>query len=118
MPCSKVGMFKGSICDKEGNIIYGSSTLRDAVHVKQGAYNLLSLTKMVKDGWELYGNTEKMQLKKGGIAITFDIKICTPKGVLFAHYFKRATVNTEVSQEDDHANKNSVISAGQQGVTI
>ena len=97
MPCSKIGTIKGSICDKEGHVVYETSTLRDTVYVKNGTYNLFSLTKMVKEGWKLYGDVDKIELKKGAITITFDIKIQTPKGVLFGIYFKRSTTNDEVS---------------------
>ena len=99
MPCAKVGTIKGSICDKEGHAIYESAALKDVVYVKQGTYNLFSVTKMVKDGWALYGDVDKMELKKGDITITFDIKINTAKGVLYGLYFKRTTAgNTEMGQ--------------------
>ena len=43
----------------------------------------------MKDGWILGGDHETMWLTKGERTVIFDIKIPTPKGTLYAMYFKR-----------------------------
>jgi hypothetical protein len=57
-------------------------------------YNLFSITKLQNDGWTLGGNADAIWLTKGDIEIKFDIKIPTPKGVLYAMYHQR---NTEIA---------------------
>jgi hypothetical protein len=43
----------------------------------------------MNNGWILGGDHETMWLTKGERTVTFDIKIPTPKGTLYAMYFKR-----------------------------
>ncbi len=59
-----------------------------------GKYNLFSLTCMIKLGWKLNGNTNLIYITKDEARINFDIKIPTPKGVMFVMYFKR---NSEIA---------------------
>jgi hypothetical protein len=47
-------------------------------------FNLFSVTQMKNKGWKLDGDKESIRLKKGKFTICFDIKILTPKGVLYA----------------------------------
>ena len=56
-----------------------------------GAFNLFSLPTMTDPGWLLGGSDKGIWLTKGTKRIDFDIQIPTPKGVLFAMYFKRDT---------------------------
>ena len=78
----------GTICDRHGNEI-ATGKLSDVTVLPTGKYNLFSVTQMLKKGWELRGNDQKMTLVKGDSEISFDIQIPTPKGMLFAMYVKR-----------------------------
>ena len=51
-------------------------------------FNLFSITKRLIDGWELSGNDESLWITKGSNKVVFDIKIRTPKGAIYATYFK------------------------------
>jgi hypothetical protein len=57
-------------------------------------YNLFSITKLQNDGWMLGENADAIWLTKEDIEIKFDIKILTPKGVLYAMYHQ---CNTEIA---------------------
>ena len=57
-------------------------------------FNLFSLTKMMKIGWTLGGDSKSVWITKDGSTVIFDIMIPTNKGMLLAMYFKR---NTEIA---------------------
>ena len=82
------GDVSGVICDK-----YGSekcdAIIKEMVYSPDAEYNLFSLTKRLEDGFKLGGDKNAIWISKGDIKITFDIKISTPKGAIFAVYFKR-----------------------------
>ena len=60
------------------------------VHVsKHFEYNLLSVTKYMKEGWNLTGTETEMTLTKGEAVLKFDILIKTGQGNLYCAYFKR-----------------------------
>eukprot|EP00957_Ditylum_brightwellii_P106206 8102715-Ditylum_brightwellii.AAC.1 len=58
-------------------------------------YNLFSLTKRLEQGWTLGRDSNAIWITKGSAKITFDIKIKTPKGAIFAMYFKRKGATSE-----------------------
>jgi hypothetical protein len=68
--------------------------ISDVTHLPKAKYNLFSITKLQNDGWTLGGNADAIWLTKGDVGIKFDIKIPTPKGVLYAIYHQR---NTEIA---------------------
>ena len=73
----------------------GKKLLWKDVHVsEQFEYNLLSVTKYMKEGWKLTGSATEMTLTKGEIVLTFDILIKTGQGTLYCAYFKRNPVDT------------------------
>ena len=84
----KVGSLKGTFCDKHG-VPYLEGKMEGAAHIK-GPYNLYSITKALSNGWKLTGNQDMMKLTKGEAEIKFDLKIKTPRGTVFAAYFKRS----------------------------
>ena len=47
-------------------------------------FNLFSITKRQLDGWSLGSNRTAIWIEKGLVRLTFDIRIETSKGVLFA----------------------------------
>ena len=82
-----IGTLRGVFCDKTGQeYLFGK--LKGTAYV-EGPYNLFSLSKCLNEGWTMSGNTECIKLTKGDTTIRFDIKVHSPKGVLYAAYFKR-----------------------------
>ena len=85
---SIVGDMPSTVCDKNGQELQ-DVMIKDIVHLPQSGYNLFSLTKRLEDGWTLGGNANAIWITKGKLKVTFDIKIKTPKGAIFAIYLKR-----------------------------
>ena len=69
-------------------------------------HNLLSLTSRIKKGWILNGTKDSLILTKEGKKVVFDVKIHTPKGILFCIRIKRRDAN-EVAMDaiDDNESK-------------
>jgi hypothetical protein len=84
----KIADIKGTMCDKHG-VEIAVAKMTDVTFIPTGKYNLFSLTKMMKGGWKLNGDDNTIYLMKDDKTIVFDIKIPTPKGVLYAMYLKR-----------------------------
>ena len=72
----KVGAIRGVFCDQYCNE-YLKSKMMDVAHIK-GPYNLYSLSKSMREGWKLEGDSKVMTLTKGDAKIFFDIKVKTP----------------------------------------
>jgi hypothetical protein len=85
-----IGSIDGKLCNKNGNTL-NDAKISDVAHLPKGKYNLFSITKLQNNGWKLGGDADAIWLTKGDIEIKFDIKIPTPKGVLYAMYHKRKT---------------------------
>ena len=85
----KIGTLKGQVCSVNGAREH--LELKSVVVSSQVKFNLLSLTSLMKDGWQLKGNADQLTLTKGGKHITFDHKVKTPKGMLFVIKIKRTT---------------------------
>ena len=84
-----IGNINGTICDKFGNEVCVSQ-MRDVSHLPHAKFNLFTISKMQNKGWLLFGNKYKIWIEKEGRKVTFDIKIPTPKGAVFAIYLKPA----------------------------
>jgi len=83
------------------------------VHVGEHfEYNLLSVTKYMKEGWKLTGSDTEMTLAKGEVVLKFDILTTkTSQGTLYCAYFKRNAVDTATiaaGKPKDAAAKSSV----------
>ena len=79
--------------DKDG--LAGRKLLWKDVHVGEHfEYNLLSVTKYMKEGWKLAGTKNDMTLTKRDVVLTFDILIKTGQGILYCAYFKRNAADT------------------------
>ena len=78
----------GIICDKHGNEKL-HVTLKKMRFNPKANFNLLSLTKLIMDGWKMTGDEEAIVMRKGGAEIRFDIVIKTERGAIFATYIKR-----------------------------
>jgi hypothetical protein len=71
--------------------VLNDAKISDVTHLPEAKYNLFSITKLQNEGWTLGGNAGAIWLTKGDVEIKFDIKIPTPKGVLYAMYHQRDT---------------------------
>ena len=86
---SVIGTIRGHVHDKEGHEL--NKVQLQSVHVlKQGQFNLFSITKMQRAGWTLSGNKEAIWIEKAGqTKLVFDIVIPTKTGAVYAMYIKR-----------------------------
>ena len=64
--------------------------------IPKSHYNLISITKLMEEGCKIAGNKKDgITLQKGSQVIKFDIKVKTPKGVLWCAYIKRPEARME-----------------------
>jgi hypothetical protein len=76
-------------CDKHGNQIT-EVRMKDVTTIPGGKFSLFSVSKMIKEGWELVGGSKTaIWLVRNKMKVVFDVVIPTPKGVLFASYLKQ-----------------------------
>jgi Reverse transcriptase (RNA-dependent DNA polymerase)/Zinc knuckle len=75
------------IADVIGSVKIGTSNISVRIHdvtiIKNGRFNLFSLSQMLSKGWEMTGSDDNITIKKGHQKISFNEKIYTKKGVLF-----------------------------------
>jgi len=81
LTCNKVGTWTGSY-EQEGKI--KKITLKNVAYVPQLSTNLISLTQILENEWELKGTKSKLHIYKNSNKMTFDIKIKCRKGHVFA----------------------------------
>ena len=101
---TKVGSVEGVAIDSDGNR-QGRITLSEVLYLPNGKYNLLSVTKVMKSGWMLRGNENEISLEKGDRRLTFNIKIHTLKGTLYAVKIKKEGEVAGISQEQPQSSK-------------
>ena len=77
-----IGQIKGTVTTKAGNEI-AKVTLQDVALTPNSKFNLLSLMKMMNDGWNMVGNNQHLSISKDNVKIVFDIIIKTQRGQLF-----------------------------------
>ncbi len=59
--------------------------------IPESHYNLISVTKLIEEGHKVSGNKKDgLSIEKGGRIIKFDIRVETPKGVLWCAYIRRS----------------------------
>ena len=85
----------GTYCDKNGDEQFPFK-LRNVDVIPESHYNLISITRLIEEGHKLSGNKKTgLTLKKNGHLIVFDIRVETPKGVLWCSNITRN--NNEVA---------------------
>ena len=62
---------------------------------------------MTSQGWILRGNEKAITLEKNGVVLTFDIKVRTPKGIVYCAKFER-----EIELCNASATRNAKVSIG------
>jgi hypothetical protein len=94
----------------QGNII-----LSDVMYIPNGRYNLISVTKIMKQGWKLEANGGGQSLSHGNKKLTFDKKIHTAKGLLYAVEIKpNHEVSAVTSESSKVASENQFLEAHRQ----
>ena len=66
-------------------------------HLPDGKFNLFSVSRLQNEGWLLHRDKNCIWMTKEKGKIVFDIKIPTPKGAVYAMYFKRLSVQGELA---------------------
>eukprot|EP00957_Ditylum_brightwellii_P078036 5931877-Ditylum_brightwellii.AAC.1 len=95
---SMIADIQGIICDKNGNQL-DHCKITNVKYCKGNAYNLFSITKHLKNGWTLHGNSSAIWVTKGESKLVFDIVIPTKEGLIYAVYIKRVE-NLEMANTD------------------
>jgi hypothetical protein len=84
-------------CDKSGEDQFAVK-LQNVDVIPESHYNLISIMKLMKEGHKTSGSKKDgITLQKGSQVIKFDIKVETPKGVLWCTYIKRPEANGEIA---------------------
>jgi hypothetical protein len=84
-------------CDKSGEHQFALK-LRNVDVIPKSHYNLISITKLMEEGHKIAGNKKDgITVQKGSRVIKFDIKVKTPKGVLWCAYIKWPEANGEIA---------------------
>lgn len=91
----------GQFIEEDGQL--GLETLLTDVHVNETYnFNLLSLTRLIMNGWEISGRKDCIIATKGDMMIKFDIVIKTASGgALFACRFCRTEGDIAAANADD-----------------
>ena len=98
----------GMYCDKSGDGRFAVK-LRDVDVIPESHYNLISLTKLMEEGYKVVGTKKDgLSVEKRGLIIKFDIRVETPKGVLWCAYIRRPEDTGEVAagMSDDNKGDN------------
>jgi hypothetical protein len=80
---TKIGKVKEVAKDKYGRN-QGNIILSDVIIFPKDKYNLISVTKVMKNGWKLEGYIDHTKWKKYNKKLVFNIKINTLRGILIA----------------------------------
>ena len=98
-----------TVCDKWGNMLFDIK-MESIAHMPESNFNLLSLTRLLQDGWEMSGDAEAIVMTKEGIKLSFDIVIPTGRGgALYCICLKRnvdamnASVTAKMPYEKAHS---------------
>jgi len=79
----------GMYCDKSGEEQFAVK-LQDVDVIPESHSNLISLTKLMEEGYKVVGTKKDgLSVEKRGRVIKFDIRVKTPKGVLWCAYIQR-----------------------------
>ena len=106
----KVGCIKGIAKYKDATN-QGKMSLSEVMYLPNGKYNLLSVTKVMRNGWKLEGDNKSMSLSKGKMKLTFNTKIPTARGVLNAVKIVPDEEVNALVKEPDGKTKMSIMEA-------
>ena len=75
----------------------GPGKLCEVSHLPDSKFNLFSVLRLQNKSWLLHGDKDPIWMTKEKGKIMFDIKIPTPKGAVYAMYFKHLSVRGELA---------------------
>lgn len=82
------GKLPVTVCDKFAHELW-KATIGDIKYVPNQMFNLLSTTKLSKDGWIPGGDKTALWFTKNGQKLLFDIEVKTGEGAIYAACLKR-----------------------------
>ena len=85
---SHLGDIEGQLISKNGEK-EGTIKLQEVSYSPNVQFNLLSITKLLKQGWQLGASAEAMTIKKNVKVLKIDYIINTHKGMLFCIRIRR-----------------------------
>ena len=91
-------------CDKMGNDM-NKIMLPDVRVIPSAKYNMFSLTKRLKDGWKMSGDTHALTIKKNGNKVVFDIVLNTAEGRLYCGYLEMTCAGVEDTGSNESSKK-------------
>ena len=99
------GTLKGWLVNTNGQVTYPIS-IGSVMVSKKAKFNIISLTLLMKQGWQLIGNQNGVTLKKNGQLLNFDHTVKTDKGTLYVIRIKR-NLSLEIANPgvEDSANE-------------
>jgi hypothetical protein len=77
-----VGTVKGEASNKSGKL-QGTINLSGVTFLKNGRYNLLSVTNIMNSGWKRQGDDNSILLERINKKLSFSVKTHTTRVVLF-----------------------------------
>ncbi len=87
----------GMYCDKSGEDQFAVK-LQNVDIIPKSHYNLISIRKLMEEGHKMTGNKKDgITVEKGARVIKFDIRVKTPKGVLWCASIKQPESNGEIA---------------------
>ena len=92
----KTGIVKGTAYDKFGTAQHDVS-MDNVKFVPGNKFNLLSITKRLKSGWQLKGDAAGLEITKDGVTLKFDIKIHAGEGTIFGVYIHPPSTGADVA---------------------
>jgi Reverse transcriptase (RNA-dependent DNA polymerase) len=84
----EIADIEGIVCNKNKK---RKVRIQDVTILKNGRFNLFSISQMLKKGWRLTGNAEYIAIQKDDYEMVFDQKIVTKRGVLYATQIDRSS---------------------------
>ena len=104
------------ICNKHSQEL-GGVNIQDVMYSAKNGFNMFSITKRLKSGWKSGGNAYEIWISKDEKKMVFDIKIETPKGIIFVIYFKRSGSPEDEVDAVTHDKEIAIIAAIAHGLT-
>ena len=88
MPNQVIDLEGCMILSKDG-VPRGRCSLTEVNYSEDYNYNLLSLSRMLREGWILHGDATAMKMKRDKMTLVFDIRINTARGALYCMRLQR-----------------------------
>ncbi len=106
----------GIYCDKNGDEQFAVK-LRSVDVIPESHYNLISITQLMEEDHSVKANKkDRITVQKHGRVTKFDIRVETPKGVLWCAYIKRNEPKSEIVAESIDLKNNNQTAESKKGL--